>query len=129
MKRTLFAFLFTLVATVVASAQTPAWKMEWDYLGTLPADVQTYTNHNAYVDGVLQKAPITCALKAGSTTDTTCSVVLNTAPANGTHTLRVTATKNAITSDLGVSGLDPANGPKTGGSIRLTVSVNVTIGS
>ncbi len=115
----------TLLFTFAAASQAQTTNtLAWDY-DVAPTEVATYTQTVA-VDGANQTGTPTCAAQAGNAQRTTCQMTIP-ALAAGTHTIGVIAARNGMTAETRVTGLNPANGPRSPSSPRLTVTVVVTI--
>ena len=105
-------------------AQTKTVALAWDYPAT-PAVVSTFTQ-SVLFDGAAVTTPPTCAAKTGSTTDTTCAIVIP-APAVGPHTLTVSASLNGNTATTTITGVDPNKAPPNAANARLTITVTIAI--
>lgn len=106
----------------VAKAQTPTTRVEWDFKVDTVANVATYA-HTVRVDSTNITTAPTC-VQVGP--DVTCSVPIGTL-SSGTHTVSVKATKNNVSSEMTVNGLNGVNGPKSPEGIRININVTVTI--
>jgi hypothetical protein len=113
--------MFLACVGLTAQAATTA---AYDVLGATPAVVATY-QQVITVDGVLQTATPVCGPKG--TTDTTCSIVLNTPLGSGTHVISVAETLNNQTAELRITGLNPNNAPKSATNVRIISTTTIVI--
>ena len=104
----------------VAKAQSTT-RIEWDYKPDTVANVATYSQL-VRVDNVAVTAVPTC-VQVGP--DVTCSVPVTLAA--GTHSVSVRATKNSVSNEMTINGMNGANGPKNPEGIRININVTVTI--
>jgi len=124
---------FVGCVVIAAALVSPAWMVQaqtktvalaWDYPAT-PAVVQTFAQ-SVLFDGAAVTTPPTCAAKPGSTTDTTCAIVIP-APAVGPHTLTVSASLGGNTATTTITGVDPNKAPPNAANARLTITVTIAI--
>lgn len=123
MKLSLCLFAFLIIAAPLEAQSANV--LQWDYAAALPAEVATYTQ-TVTIDGVIVAPPITCVVRTGIATDTTCAVTIPVL-ATGSHVISVLAAKGGMTAELRVTGLNPANAPKSASGARIVVTVTVTI--
>jgi len=122
--RKIWMLVLTLLIPIISFAQT-THTFKWEYIGANPTEVATYTQV-VMVDTTTIATPPICILKLGTTTDTSCQVSIP-ALTQGTHTLSVTATRNGLSAEGRLTGVDPTNFPDTPSSLRISITVIVNI--
>ena len=123
LKNSLIILFILFIGVNQSEAQTTN-SLAWDY-SVLPAEVMTYTQ-TILVDNTLIVTSPSCIQKQGSTTETTCQVVIPTL-ASGNHTISITAAKGGNTAETRVTGLNPNNAPRNPTNIRLNLTININI--
>jgi len=119
-----FLLALSLFSTPVYAHTTPVVHLAWDYDTTL-AEVQSYTQSITIDGNVLTTAP---ACVSAGTTKVTCSVPVP-ALATGSHNVIVSATRNGVTTEARINGLNIENSaPKVPVGSRVVITVTVNIG-
>ena len=124
MRKFISIIAFILIPTTLFAQATNT--VRWEYIGATPTVVATYTQ-TLEVDNVNVTIPSgACVAKLGTTTDTSCSVVIPALTA-GSHTLRVAATLNGLTSEAILTGVNPTNFPKVPGNLNIKITITITV--
>lgn len=123
-KKLILVFALLLFPSI-SYAQTPVVQMSWDY-DKASTEVATFAQVIT-VDGTVLTALPTCVAQGSA--KTICTIPAPTL-ATGSHNVSISASKNGITAETRINGLNVAtNAPPNPGNPRATVTVTIVIGS
>lgn len=116
------AALFTLMLSAIVRAQNPTSTITYDFDASL-SEVQSYTQALT-LDGTAIATPPTCMSQQSNLT--TCSVAVP-ALASGPHSVGILVSRNNMSTELKLNGIDTAQGPKTPKNTRYNITININI--
>jgi len=121
-KKLLIILPFLLFFPINARAQSVS-TLEWDYPNTTLTEVQGYTQ-SITVNGTLVTITPDCVTQGSSVV---CSVAIP--PLNpGSNTVSVSASKDGVTAETRIVGMDPNKSPKNPGNPKAKIVITINLG-